>query len=45
VLHEAEVSTCEFLVETIGRAPSAVTAQDAWGFFEHFGYRPSGQLL
>jgi hypothetical protein len=42
LLREAEVRTREFLVRAIGRALSAVTARDAWGFFEHCGYRPSG---
>ena len=44
LLREAEVRTRESLVETIGRAPSAVTTRDAWGFFERCGYRPLGQL-
>jgi transposase len=38
LLREAEVRTREALVETIGTALSAVTARDAWGFFEHCGY-------
>ena len=42
MLRGAAVRTRESLVETLGRALSAVTAQDAWGFFEHCGYRPSG---
>ena len=45
LLREAEVRTREALVETIGRALSAVTGRDAWGFFEHCGYRLSDQLL
>ena len=35
----------EALVEAIGQALSAVTAEDALGYFEHAGYRPTGQLL
>ncbi len=34
----------EALVEAIGVALSAVTAADVRGFFEHAGYRPTGQL-
>ncbi len=44
-LREAEVRAREALVETIGRALSAVTARDACGFFEHCSNHPSGQLL
>jgi len=33
------------LVEAMGRALDAVTAGDAWGFFEHRGYRVAAQLL
>jgi hypothetical protein len=33
------------LVEAIGVALSAVSAQDAGGFFEHAGYRSSAHLL
>jgi transposase len=29
----------------IGRALSAVTARDVWGFFEHCGYHPSDRPL
>ena len=35
----------EALIEAIGQALSAVGAQDARGFFEDAGYRPTGQLL
>jgi transposase len=35
----------EALIEAIGAALSAVSAQDARGFFEHAGYRHTGQLL
>ena len=45
LLREAKICTWESLVETSGRALSAVTARDAWGFFERCGYCPSGQLL
>ena len=38
LLREAEVRTHEALVETIGRALSAVSARDAGGLFEHCGY-------
>lgn len=39
LLRKAEARTRETLVEAMGRAISAVTAQDAHGFFEHCGYR------
>ena len=45
LLRRAEARTCEALVEAMGRALSAVTAQDARGFFGDCGYRSSGQLL
>ena len=45
LLREAEVRTREALVETIGRALSAVTARDAWGFFERCGYHVSDRSL
>jgi hypothetical protein len=32
-------------VEAVGQALDAVTARDARGFFEHCGYRASGQLF
>jgi hypothetical protein len=35
----------EALVETIGRALTAVTPEDAAGFFAHAGYRPQDQPL
>jgi hypothetical protein len=35
----------EALIEAMGEAISAVTAEDARGFFEHCGYRRVGQLL
>ncbi len=39
LLRKAEARARETLVEAMGRAISAVTAQDAHGFFEHCGYR------
>jgi transposase len=37
-IRKAEVRTREALIEVMGAAISAVTAQDARGFFEHCGY-------
>ena len=45
LLRRAQARTREALIEALGRAISAVTAQDARGFFEHCGYRPAVQLL
>jgi transposase len=45
LLRKAQARTREALVETMGRALSAVSSQDARGFFEHAGCRPVGQLL
>ena len=45
LLRKAESRTREALIEAIGRALDAVTAQDARGFFGHCGYRRVGQLL
>jgi transposase len=45
LLRKAEARTREALLEAIGRALDAVTASDAWGFFEHRGYRPLAQPL
>ncbi len=45
LLRKAAARTKEALVEAIGVALSAVTAQDARGFFEHAGYRFAGHLL
>ena len=42
LLRKAEARTRETLVEAMGRAISAVTAQDSQGFFEHCGYGGSG---
>jgi hypothetical protein len=35
----------EALVEVLGEALSAVSFQDARGYFEHAGYGPQAQLL
>ncbi len=45
LLRRGEARTREALVEAIGAAISAVTAKDAYGFFEHCGYRMSVQSL
>ena len=45
LLRKAEARSRQALVEAIGRALSTISAQDAWGFFEHFGYRGAGQIL
>jgi transposase len=45
LLRKATARSKEALVEAIGQALSAVTAEDALGFFEHAGYRSAGQLL
>jgi hypothetical protein len=45
LLRRAESRTREGLIEAMGRALSAVTAQDARGFFGHCGYRSMDQLL
>lgn len=45
LLRKAEARTRDALVEAMGRALSAVSAQDARGFFEHCGYHPQVQLL
>ena len=44
-LRKFEAGAREGLVEAMGRALDAVTAGDAWGFFEHRGYRVAAQLL
>jgi transposase len=45
LLRKAGARTREALLEAMGRALNAVTADDARGFFEHRGYRASAQLL
>ena len=44
LLRRAEARTREALIEALGRALSAVSAQDAQGFFGHCGYSSMGQL-
>jgi transposase len=39
LLRETEARTRKGLIEAMGAAISAITAQDAYGFFEHCGYR------
>jgi len=45
ILRRACARTREALVEALGEALSAVSLRDAWRFFEHAGYHPTGQLL
>ena len=45
LLRETEARTRKGLIEAMGVAISAVTAQDAHGFFEHCGYRIPVQPL
>jgi transposase len=45
LLRKGQARTKEALIETLGAAISAVTAEDAAGFIEHCGYRQVGQLL
>jgi len=45
ILRKAEARTREALVGAMGVAISAVTARDAWGFFEHCGYGSMVQPL
>jgi transposase len=45
LLRKASARSKEALVEAIGVALSAIAAQDARGFFEHAGYRPTAHLL
>jgi transposase len=44
LLRRAAARSKGALVEAMGVALSEVSAADAWGFFEHAGYRPSVQL-
>jgi transposase len=39
LLRETKARTRKGLIEAMGAAISAVTTQDAHGFFEHCGYR------
>jgi transposase len=43
LLRKASARTREALVEAIGMALSAVTPEDAMGFFGHCGYLPAAQ--
>jgi transposase len=45
ILRRAAARAREALVEALGLALSAVSREDARGFFEHAGYRLAGQLL
>jgi transposase len=45
ILRRAGARTKETLLEVLGEALSAVSTQDARGYFEHAGYRPQAQLL
>ena len=45
LLRKAAARSKEALVEAIGVALSAITAEDARGFFEHAGYCPTDHLL
>ena len=45
LVRKAEARTREALVEAIASALSAVTTEDARGFFEHCGYRMPVQSL
>jgi transposase len=45
LLRSAGARTREALIGAMGEALSAVTAQDASGFFRHCGYRAPAQLL
>ena len=45
VLRQAGARTKDALVDALGEAISAVSAQDTQGYFQHAGYRPRAQLL
>ena len=45
MLRQAEAGTRDALVGVLGEVLSAISAQDARGYFEHAGYRPQAQLL
>jgi transposase len=45
LLRKAAARSKEALVEAIGQALSAITPEDALGYFEHAGYHPTAQLL
>jgi transposase len=42
---QAGARTKGALIDALGEALSAVSAQDARGYFQHAGYRPQAQLL
>jgi hypothetical protein len=45
MLRQAGARTKDALVDVLGEALSAVSVQDATGYFEHAGYRLRVQLL
>ena len=45
MLRQAGARTKDALVDVLGEALSAISAQDARGYFEHAGYRLQAQLL
>jgi transposase len=45
MLRQARARTKDALVEVLGEALSAISDQDARGYFEHACYRPQVQLL
>jgi len=45
LLRKAQGASRRALLEAMGKGLDAVSAQDAKGFFEHCGYRVSGQLF
>ncbi len=45
MVRQAAARTKDALVDVLGEALSAVSAQDAQGYFQHAGYRPQARLL
>lgn len=45
IMRKIGARTKEALIEAMGRALGAVSAQDVWGFFIHCGYRTPAQQL
>ena len=45
MLRQAGTRTKDALIDVLGEALSAVSAQNARGYFQHAGYRPQAQLL
>jgi transposase len=45
ILRQAGARTKDALVDVLGEALSAISVQDARGYFEHAGYRLQAQLL